>query len=45
MAQKKLKIVAIIPAHMASIRFPGKVLFPFFGYPLIEHVRRRALLS
>lgn len=45
MAQKKLKIVAIIPAHMASIRFPGKVLFPFFGYPMIEHVRRRALLS
>ena len=30
---------------MASIRFPGKILFPFFGYPMIEHVRRRALLS
>ena len=38
-------IVAIIPAHMASVRFPGKILFPFFGYPMIEHVRRRALLS
>ena len=30
---------------MASIRFPGKILFPFFGHPMIEHVRRRALLS
>ena len=30
---------------MASIRFPEKILFPFFGYPMIEHVRRRALLS
>jgi len=40
-----LKIVAVIPAHMASVRFPGKILFPFFGIPMIEHVRRRALLS
>ena len=40
-----MKIVAVIPAHMASVRFPGKVLFPFFGLPMIEHVRRRALLS
>lgn len=39
------KIVGIIPAHMASIRFPGKILHPFFGHPMIEHVRRRALLS
>ena len=30
---------------MGSIRFPGKVLFEFFGYPMIEHVRRRACLS
>ena len=42
---KKISIKAIIPAHMASIRFPGKILLPFFGYPMIEHVRRRALLS
>jgi 3-deoxy-manno-octulosonate cytidylyltransferase (CMP-KDO synthetase) len=40
-----LNIVAIIPAHMASVRFPGKILFPFHGHPMIEHVRRRALLS
>lgn len=40
-----MKIVAIIPAHMASVRFPGKVLHSFHGLPMIEHVRRRALLS
>jgi 3-deoxy-manno-octulosonate cytidylyltransferase (CMP-KDO synthetase) len=40
-----MKIVAVIPARMASVRFPGKILFPFHGLPMIEHVRRRALLS
>lgn len=35
----------MIPAHMASVRFPGKILHPFYGLPMIEHVRRRALLS
>jgi 3-deoxy-manno-octulosonate cytidylyltransferase (CMP-KDO synthetase) len=40
-----MKIVAVIPAHMASVRFPGKILFPFYGLPMVEHVRRRALLS
>jgi 3-deoxy-manno-octulosonate cytidylyltransferase (CMP-KDO synthetase) len=40
-----MKIVAVIPAHMASVRFPGKILFPFHGLPMIEHVRRRALLT
>ncbi|MGU9962175.1 MAG: cytidylyltransferase domain-containing protein [Candidatus Puniceispirillales bacterium WSBS_2018_MAG_OTU23] len=40
-----MKLVAVIPAHMASVRFPGKILHPFFGHPMIEHVRRRALLS
>jgi len=39
------KIIAVIPAHLASVRFPGKILFPFHGLPMIEHVRRRALLS
>jgi len=38
------KIVAVIPARLASTRFPNKVLFPFFNLPMIEHVRRRALL-
>lgn len=41
----KIKITAIIPAHMQSARFPGKILHPFHGLPMIEHVRRRALLS
>lgn len=45
MTNQTLKTVAIIPAHMASVRFPGKILFPFLGHPMIEHVRRRALLS
>lgn len=40
-----LRIVAVIPAHLASVRFPRKILFPFHGLPMIEHVRRRALLS
>lgn len=40
-----MKIVAVIPAHMASVRFPGKILFSFHGLPMIEHVRRRALMS
>lgn len=42
---KKPKIIAVIPAHLASVRFPRKILFPFFSIPMIEHVRRRALLS
>ena len=45
MQHNKLKIVAVIPAHLASVRFPNKILFEFFGHPMIEHVRRRALLS
>jgi 3-deoxy-manno-octulosonate cytidylyltransferase (CMP-KDO synthetase) len=40
-----IKLVAVIPAHLASVRFPRKILFPFHGLPMIEHVRRRALLS
>lgn len=40
-----MKIVAVIPAHLASVRFPRKILFPFYEIPMIEHVRRRALLS
>ena len=40
-----MKIIAVIPAHLSSIRFPRKILFPFYGLPMIEHVRRRALIS
>ena len=39
------KIIALIPARLASSRFPRKILFPFAGVPMIEHVRRRALLA
>ena len=40
----KTKIAAIIPARMASSRFPGKPLLLFNGLPMIEHVRRRTML-
>jgi 3-deoxy-manno-octulosonate cytidylyltransferase (CMP-KDO synthetase) len=40
-----MKIIAVIPAHMASVRFPRKILFDIHGLPMIEHVRRRALIS
>lgn len=40
-----MNIVAVIPAHLASVRFPKKILFRFHDLPMIEHVRRRALLS
>jgi len=39
-----MSIVAIIPARMASSRFPGKPLKSILGLSMIEHVRRRALL-
>jgi 3-deoxy-manno-octulosonate cytidylyltransferase (CMP-KDO synthetase) len=39
-----MKIVAIIPARMASTRFPGKPLASILGIPMIEHVRRRVSL-
>ena len=40
-----MKTVGIIPAHMASVRFSKKILLNIHGLPMIEHVRRRALLS
>ena len=39
-----IKIAAVIPARMASTRYPGKPLIEIEGFPMIEHVRRRALL-
>ena len=41
----KKNIIAFIPARQASSRFPGKPLVDIEGLPMIEHVRRRALLS
>ena len=40
-----MKIIAIIPAHLKSIRFPKKIIYPISGLPMIEHIRRRALIS
>lgn len=37
-----MKIIAVIPARYGSKRFPGKVLAPLAGRPLIEHLYRRA---
>jgi 3-deoxy-manno-octulosonate cytidylyltransferase (CMP-KDO synthetase) len=39
-----MTIVAIIPARMASSRFPGKPLKSILGLSMIEHVRRRVNL-
>lgn len=36
------KIVGIVPARMASSRFPGKPLYPICGKPMVEHVFCRA---
>lgn len=39
-----MKIYGIVPARMASSRFPGKPLFPIYGRAMIEHVFLRAKL-
>lgn len=39
------KVVGVIPARMASTRFPGKPLAQILGLPMIEHVRRRVSLA
>lgn len=39
-----MKIYGIVPARMASSRFPGKPLVPICGRPMIEHVFQRALM-
>jgi 3-deoxy-manno-octulosonate cytidylyltransferase (CMP-KDO synthetase) len=38
------RIIAVIPARMASSRFPGKPLASLHGLPMIEHVFQRAKL-
>ncbi|MEM1156911.1 MAG: 3-deoxy-manno-octulosonate cytidylyltransferase [Verrucomicrobiota bacterium] len=40
-----MKYSVVIPARMDSSRFPGKPLEKIAGLPLVEHVRRRALLA
>ncbi len=39
------KTVCVIPARYQSSRFPGKVLAPLLGKPMIQHVYERALES
>jgi len=40
-----VKFAAIIPARLASSRFPRKVLHNFSNTPMVEHVRLRAEMS
>jgi 3-deoxy-manno-octulosonate cytidylyltransferase (CMP-KDO synthetase) len=39
-----MNVLAVIPARMASSRFPGKPLADIMGLPMVEHVRRRTAL-
>jgi 3-deoxy-manno-octulosonate cytidylyltransferase (CMP-KDO synthetase) len=40
-----IKVAAVIPARLSSTRLPNKVLLDIFGLPMIEHVRRRVMMS
>jgi 3-deoxy-manno-octulosonate cytidylyltransferase (CMP-KDO synthetase) len=40
-----LKKIVVIPARLESSRFPNKILLNIHGLPMIEHVRRRVLMS
>jgi 3-deoxy-manno-octulosonate cytidylyltransferase (CMP-KDO synthetase) len=40
-----MKVAAVIPARMASTRFPGKPLAKIHGRQMIEHVYKRVQLS
>ena len=42
---RELKLIAVIPAHLDSVRLKRKVLIDILGIPMIEHVRRRVLNS
>ncbi|GMV21719.1 MAG: 3-deoxy-manno-octulosonate cytidylyltransferase [Acidimicrobiia bacterium] len=39
------RVLVVVPARMASSRFPGKPLVSIGGLPMIEHIRRRAALA
>ena len=39
-----MRVICVIPARMASSRFPGKPLAPILGMPLILHVWHRCRL-
>jgi 3-deoxy-manno-octulosonate cytidylyltransferase (CMP-KDO synthetase) len=40
-----MKVIAVLPARMASSRFPNKPLEKISGLEMIEHVRRRVEMS
>lgn len=40
-----MRVVAVVPARLASSRYPDKPLVPIAGLPMVEHVRRRAALA
>ncbi|SMP68088.1 spore coat polysaccharide biosynthesis protein SpsF [Desulfonatronum zhilinae] len=40
-----MRILTIIQARMSSARYPGKMLAPFFGKPLLSHVVERIQAS
>jgi len=40
-----MRIIGIVPARMASSRYPGKPLVPIHGMPMIGHVWHRARQS
>src|SRR3989338_6476584 len=42
---KGVSVLGVIPARMASSRFPGKPLKHIKGKPMIWHVWQRSLLS
>jgi len=37
------RILAVVPARFASTRFPGKIIAPLFGKPLVLYAYQRAL--
>lgn len=39
-----MKVAGIVPARMASSRFPGKPLVDIEGLPMVVHVMKRAML-
>lgn len=39
------KIVCIVQARMSSTRFPGKIMTPILGYPMLYRVIQRVMLS
>lgn len=44
-SDKRIPILGVIPARMASSRFPGKPIKLIYGKPMIWHVWKRSVLS